>query len=176
MSYVSQTLADNENIVERAHFNWTFHVGATFWFLLGLLPLLAMIAEQRLLGLSFEELQFGYWGGLFTLVIGSMILLGHLIYLWTTEIVVTTYRFVYKTGLISRSTKEVSLNKIEEIQMEQSVFGRLFGYGRMILRGTGVGVIELPNLDNPVRLRRTIESAKARLRNQTTEERLGDAD
>lgn len=176
MSYVSQTLADNENIVERAHFNWTFHVVTMFWFLLSFVPLIGLIAVQRETNMPFQELQFGYWGSFFCLLIGSLILLAHLVFLWTTEIVVTSYRFVYKTGLVSRSTKEVSLNKIEEIQLEQSVFGRMFGYGRMVLRGTGVGVIELPDLDNPVQLRRTIESAKARLRNLSQDERTGDAD
>ncbi len=176
MSYVSQTLAENEDVVLRAHFNWTFHIGPTLWFLLGLAPVIALAAGQNIKDISFEELKIGYWMSLFTLLIGSILLLNHLIYLWTTEIVVTSFRFVYKTGLIARSTKEVSLNKLEEIQMEQSVLGRLFGYGKIILRGTGVGVIELPNLDNPVELRREIESAKARLRVSSMEEHMGMGD
>jgi uncharacterized membrane protein YdbT with pleckstrin-like domain len=97
-------------------------------------------------------------------VTGGLILLSHLIVLWTTEIAVTTYRFVYKTGFISRKTQEVSLNKIEEIVLEQSVWGRVFGYGKLTIRGTGVGVIELPDIDNPIEVRRIIELAKAELR------------
>ncbi len=176
MSYVSQTLAENEDVVLRAHFNWTFHIGATFWFLLGLAPIIVLATGQNIKDVPFEELKIGYWMSCFTLLIGSILLLNHLIYLWTTEIVVTSFRFVYKTGLIARSTKEVSLNKLEEIQMEQSVLGRIFGYGKIILRGTGVGVIELPNLDNPVELRREIESAKARLRASSMEEHMGMGD
>ena len=114
--------------------------------------------------IPYSELEWGYWVSWFSLVCGSLILLLHMVELWTTEIVVTTYRFVYKTGLVSRDTKEVSLNKIEEISLSQSVFGRLFGYGQLILRGTGVGVIALPNIDNPIALRRTIETAKSKLR------------
>ncbi len=176
MSYVSQTLAENEDVVLRAHFNWTFHVAPTFWFLLGLAPLVVLAAGQNIKEVPFEELKIGYWMSFFSLFIGSILLLNHLIYLWTTEIVVTSFRFVFKTGLIARSTKEVSLNKLEEIQMEQSVLGRVFGYGKIILRGTGVGVIELPNLDNPVELRREIESAKARLRVSSMEEHMGMGD
>lgn len=100
-----------------------------------------------------------------------LILLGHLIVLMTTEIVVTTYRFVFKTGLVARHTQEVSLNKIEEITLEQSIWGRFLGYGKLVLRGTGVGVITLPDLDDPIRLRKIIENAKSALRSDQRERR-----
>lgn len=176
MSYVAKTLADDERIVERADFNWTYSFFPVLWFVIGLAPLVLFLFGQFSLGKSYEELQVGYWLSYATLLLGGLILLGHMIKLWTTEIVVTTYRFVFKTGLVSRNTKEVSLNKIEEISLHQSIWGRLFGYGNMILRGTGVGVIELPNIDNPVELRQIIETAKARLRRASPEELSGDAD
>jgi uncharacterized membrane protein YdbT with pleckstrin-like domain len=105
-----------------------------------------------------------------------LILLTHLITLWTTEFAVTTYRFVYKYGWIKRDSQEVSLNKIEEITLQQSIWGRIFGYGQLIIRGTGVGVIKLPNLDNPLEVRRIIENARADLRRGDREERSGEAD
>ncbi len=82
----------------------------------------------------------------------------------------------YKTGLLARNTQEVSLNKIEEITLHQSVWGRLFGYGKLVLRGTGVGVITLPNIDNPIEVRRLVEKAKADLRRETNEDNRGDDD
>jgi hypothetical protein len=78
--------------------------------------------------------------------------------------------------LIARNSQEVSLNKIEEILLKQSVWGRLFGYGALILRGTGVGVIQLPNIDEPIQVRRIIEQAKADLRRDMTEDNRGDDD
>ena len=88
----------------------------------------------------------------------------------------TTYRFVYKTGLISRHTQEVSLNKIEEITLKQSIWGRIFGFGKLILRGTGVGVIQLPDLDDPIEVRKIIENAKSNLRRTNFDDRSGDTD
>lgn len=164
MSYVSKTLADDERIVERANFNWTYSFWTIALFIIGTMPLAGFLVGQYLTDLTYEELKVGYWASYASLAIGALILFLHMIELWTTEIVVTTYRFVYKTGLISRDTKEVSLNKIEEISLSQSIIGRLFGYGQLILRGTGVGVIALPNIDNPIALRRIIETAKAALR------------
>ncbi len=36
---------------------------------------------------------------------------------------------------------------------------RLFGFGRVTVRGTGVAVIEFPPIDSPLRFRRVIEEA-----------------
>lgn len=162
--YVEKTLAPGEEIVHRATFNWTFSFFPVLWFALGLAPTVMYVLLQAGSGIPFSELKIGWWFAGIAGSIGAWILVGHIIILWTTEIVVTTYRFVFKKGLISRNTQEVSLNKIEEITLHQSVWGRLFGYGKLILRGTGVGVIELPNLDNPIGTRRIIEGAKAGLR------------
>ncbi len=176
MSYVQQTLAPNERIVARANFNWTYNFGSWFFFLLGLIPLIAFAVAGPVSGLEFAKYAFGFWTSLAAAVLGAILLAAHYIVLHTTEIVVTSFRFVYKTGLISRKSNEVSLNKIEEIAMDQSILGRAFGYGELIIRGTGVGVINLPALDNPVQLRRAIEGAKANLRMDTREELLGEGD
>ena len=164
MSYVSKTLASDEGVILRARFNWTYSFWHVFFFFLSFVPAGVFAWGQYTYDKSFEDLQVGYGVSAFSILIGLLIIFVHLVHLWTTEIAVTTYRFVYKTGLISRNTKEVSLNNIEEVIFQQSVWGRLFGYGQIILRGTGVGVIELPNIDNPLELRRTIEDARSKSR------------
>lgn len=177
--YVDKTLAPGEHVVFRVHFNWTYSFFPVLWFALGAAPvvmysLLHFGTFGQKVPLDDLRVGWGFVGGGF--LVGSLILLNHLITLWTTEIVVTTYRFVYKTGLVARNTQEVSLNKIEEITLKQSVWGRIFGYGKMVLRGTGVGVIELPNVDDPIDVRRIIEHAKADLRKNNRDERSGDDD
>jgi len=177
--YVDKTLAPGETVVFRVHFNWTFSFFPVLWFAFGSSPLIMYVLLQfGALGeeIPFERLREGWWFVWASFVIGIWILINHLIILWTTEIVVTSYRFVYKTGLIARNTQEVSLNKIEEITLSQSVWGRIFGYGKLVLRGTGVGVITLPNVDDPIDIRRIIEQAKADLRRTSRDEILGDDD
>lgn len=174
--YVSKTLARGEQIVYRANFNWTYSLFPSLWFALGLSPALLFGYLQFFVGLDFQLLR---WGWIFCAIgasAGSLILFSHIVHLITTEIVVTTFRFVFKIGLISRNTQEVSLNKIEEITLSQSILGRIFNYGSVVLRGTGVGVITLPNLDEPIAVRRIIEDARAALRNESRDERTGDAD
>lgn len=162
--YVEKTLAADEEVIHRANFNWTYSFFPVMWFSLGAATVVLFLYIQYGAGVSPEELQIGWYSAWTAFACGSVILINHLIILWTTEIVVTTYRFVYKTGLVSRNTQEVSLNKIEEITLHQSVWGRLLGYGKLVLRGTGVGVITLPDLDNPIHLRRIIENARSALR------------
>ncbi len=162
--YVEKTLATDEKIIHRANFNWTYSFFPVMWFALGVSALALIAFAQFAGGVAYEELQVGWWSAGVAGAAGAMILVNHLIILVTTEIVVTTYRFVYKRGLISRNTQEVSLSKIEEITLRQSVWGRLLGFGQLVLRGTGVGVIELPTLDNPIHLRRIIENARSALR------------
>ncbi len=174
--YVEKTLAPDERIINRVNFNWTFSFFPVLWFAFGSAPIVMYAMLQFNSGVPFEDLKVGWWFVLASFLTGATILLNHLIILWTTEIVVTTYRFVLKEGLISRKTQEVSLNKIEEITLQQSVWGRVFGYGKLVLRGTGVGVIQLPNIDNPIEIRRVIEQAKADLRRSSVDDRTGDDD
>lgn len=174
MSYVEKTLAGGEEMIHRANFNWTYSFFPFFWFSLGAASVAMFFFLQYAAEVPFEQLRVGWWSAIVAGAAGSIILLNHIIILVTTEIVVTTYRFVYKTGLVSRHTQEVSLNKIEEITLEQSVWGRILGFGKLVLRGTGVGVITLPDLDDPIRLRRIIENAKSSLRTDRT--RLDDDD
>lgn len=170
--YVESTLAGGEEIVYRAHFNWTYSFFPILWFAIGSAPVGMYVYLQYFVEIPATKLTFGWWAAWIGFACGALILLSHLITLWTTEFVVTTYRFVYKRGWIKRDTQEVSLNKIEEITLHQSILGRIFGYGKLVLRGTGVGVIELPDLDNPVTVRRIIENAKAALRRSN----MGDRD
>ena len=93
-------------------------------------------------------------------ILGLVITFERLIKKWTTEIVVTNYRFIVKTGWIARQTQEVSLDKIEEINLMQTFWGRIWGYGALNIRGTGVGDIKLPEIDDPVRLHKALQEAR----------------
>jgi uncharacterized membrane protein YdbT with pleckstrin-like domain len=68
----------------------------------------------------------------------------------TTEIAVTDQRVIYKTGYISRKTIEMNRNKIESVEVSQSVLGRLFNYGTVTVRGTGMGIEPIRNIEAPL--------------------------
>ncbi len=56
---------------------------------------------------------------------------------WTTEIAVTDRRVILKHGFIRRATMEMNLAKVESIDVDQTLTGRLFNYGNVTIRGTG---------------------------------------
>jgi uncharacterized membrane protein YdbT with pleckstrin-like domain len=81
--------------------------------------------------------------------------------LWTTEIGVTNQRFILKRGLVWRSTHELQLRAIEEVNLEQDLLGRVFNCGRLRLHGTGVDDIRLPVLADPIGLRKALQDGMA---------------
>jgi uncharacterized membrane protein YdbT with pleckstrin-like domain len=75
---------------------------------------------------------------------------------WVTEIAVTNRRVIYKTGLIQRETNEMNMDKVESVQVDQSIFGRMLDYGNMTVLGTGEGFKTLRTIASPVELRNSV--------------------
>ncbi|MBV9735397.1 MAG: PH domain-containing protein [Acidisphaera sp.] len=73
-----------------------------------------------------------------------------------TEIVVTDRRIIFKRGLIARHTVEMNVSKIETVDVEQSLLGRVLGYGDVVIRGTGGTFEPLLRVDHPLDLRSAI--------------------
>lgn len=73
-----------------------------------------------------------------------------------TEFVVTNLRVIYKRGLISRHTVEMNISKVETVDVEQTVLGRMLDYGTVLVRGTGEGLEPLRHVSSPLALRNAI--------------------
>jgi len=131
MSYIDKSLGTGERVVARAHFHWSYSLKA--W--------LALI-----------------FLGIF--IIGIFIFFSMMIQKWTTEIGVTTHRFIKKTGLFTIKTDEMAIHNIEGVKLTQGFWGQMLGYGHLRIEGTGVDAITLPNIADPVGFRRAIETAK----------------
>src|SRR5215469_14989816 len=74
----------------------------------------------------------------------------------TTEIAVTDRRVIYKRGLIRRHTVEMHMDKVESVDVDQSIWGRLLNFGDVYVHGTGVGLEPLTMIDHPLELRNHI--------------------
>lgn len=97
-------------------------------------------------------------------IVGLIFAIPMLIRQATTEIAVTSHRLVKKTGWISLHTEELSLTNIEGVRVDQGFWGRIFGFGRVRVEGTGVDSVQLPIIADPVRFRAAIETAKDALK------------
>jgi uncharacterized membrane protein YdbT with pleckstrin-like domain len=75
---------------------------------------------------------------------------------WTTETDVTNLRVVHKTGFIKRRTFEMSLDKVESVDVNQSILGRILNYGNVTVRGVGEGVETIQTIASPLDFRNHI--------------------
>ena len=131
MSYVDKTIVNNETIIYRVQFHWTF----TFLAFLNLLLL-----------------------GVF--IIGIYYFIKMMINKWTTERALTNTRYIQKIGWISRNTEEIGISKIEEVDLKQSILGRILGYGSISISGTGSGLIFLKDIDAPLLFQKNLNDLR----------------
>ena len=71
----------------------------------------------------------------------------------TTELAITDRRVIYKAGLLARHTLEMNRSKVESIDVDQSILGRLLGYGTIIVRGTGGSLAPIRMISDPLTFR-----------------------
>lgn len=76
---------------------------------------------------------------------------------YSDEFAITNKRIIVKTGLISRKTLEMNLSKIESVNVDQSILGRMLGYGTIRIIGTGGTREEFPNISNPIQFRKKFQ-------------------
>ena len=75
---------------------------------------------------------------------------------WITEVDVTNLRVVHKTGFIQRKTFEMSLDKVESVDVNQSILGRIFNYGNVEIFGVGEGGKTIDTIASPLEFRNAI--------------------
>jgi uncharacterized membrane protein YdbT with pleckstrin-like domain len=75
-----------------------------------------------------------------------------------TEQGVTNKRVILKRGIISRKTEEMKLTSIETVEIDQGVWGRLFGFGTVKVTGRGISDVVYQGVDDPMAVKRQIES------------------
>src|SRR6201995_4217234 len=74
----------------------------------------------------------------------------------TTETDVTDRRVVHKTGFIKRATFEIALDKIESVDVEQTILGRIFNFGDVTIMGVGEGKQTISTIASPLAFRSAI--------------------
>lgn len=88
-----------------------------------------------------------FWG------VGLIFLASATITYYTTELAITNKRVIAKFGLIRRSTIEINIPKIESIRVEQGFWGRIFGFGSVLVAGSGNPQASIPGISAPIKFR-----------------------
>lgn len=145
MSYVQSVLQPGEQVIVRGRLHWIMALPGWIALLAGLV--VAFLLQANMAGLV---------GGLALAGLGLILLIRAWFQQWTTEIAVTDRRFLVKRGFIRRITYEMNQDKVETVEVDQSVFGRLMDFGTVIVRGTGSGIEGIRYVASPLRLRSAI--------------------
>ena len=174
MGYATSTLADGEVMIRRARFNWTYDFVSWLWVVIGAaFSAFIFLTATRVVDVS--NANFGTvfsYASIIGVVLGVTGMLTRYVHKWTTVIAVTSTRLIFKTGVVSRTSHDISIEKIEEVNLHQSLWGRLLGYGHLVVGGEGIGLIELPPIGNPVVFLRDLESAASDRRKRTVKRQL----
>jgi uncharacterized membrane protein YdbT with pleckstrin-like domain len=147
MKYVEEVLQQGETILFASTIHWLIYLPAM------LLLIAAIAATFQTVGGS--EL---VWRSISLLLFAAALLSAARAWFkrWTTEIAVTDRRIIYKRGFIRRHTIEMNMEKVESVDVNQSLLGRIFDYGDVLVRGTGVGFEPLQMIESPIALRNAV--------------------
>jgi uncharacterized membrane protein YdbT with pleckstrin-like domain len=131
MKFIKSTLPDNETIEMEISFHWTH----------------TLVAWLYLLFLG--------W-----LIIGVFLFISMYLEKWTTERALTNRRLILKRGFIRRKTEEISFNRVEEVNLSQSILQRILGSGDIKVTGTGAGELMLKNIDDPLDVQKKVNELR----------------
>ncbi len=166
MSYSSRLFTPNEDVLRRAQRHVLFvllHTGPY---------ILAAILLWILAGVGYW-LDFRYAGVLALILLSiSLIPLGIALYrfMWwrAEQYFVTSLRVVQVEGILSKRTLDSSLGQVNDVEMNQSVFGRLFDFGDLdIITGSDAAVNQLHGINQPFEFKRALLEAKSRFDGQS---------
>jgi hypothetical protein len=149
MSYVDSQLLPGETVRYRARLHKGIFSTAS---LLGALTLAALIGA----------IAAGHWWWVLVAVTGAIaaFAFGRAWVTYTTsEFAVTDKRVVIKVGWIRRRTLETMLSKVEGVGVDQSLTGRMLGYGTIEVTGTGGTREEFDRIADPLEFRRQVQAA-----------------
>jgi uncharacterized membrane protein YdbT with pleckstrin-like domain len=148
MSYVDRHLLPGETVSYRTRLHWKVYLLPGFLVLLVLLPLtiLALSSDLKILALA-----------------PALAALGVTAFAWLrrrgSEFAVTNKRVIIKLGVLTTRSVELLLPKVEGIAVEQSLAGRVFGYGGIVVTGSGGTKEPFEGIQSPLDFRQAVQAA-----------------
>lgn len=147
MSYIDSNLLPGEQVIYRTRLHWLLFMGPVLLTVVVLLPITWFLAN-------------GAWShyAWIPLVLGLIVLLTTYIKRQSSDFAVTNKRVMMKVGVFSTRSVELLLNKIEAITVHQSFIGRAFGYGDIVVTGSGGSRESFTRIQGPLAFRRAVQS------------------
>ena len=180
MLYIEQSLGADEAVIHIGAFHWMYNVKAVMAIFWGIAASLLMVMGGTYMYIQLGRFpsNIGWFQGLpylhpgvkivsFLFFISGVLNFAKMMVVRaTTEIAITNQRLVFKQGLLARRVGEIAVDRIEGVSVLQSLLGRIFNYGRIAVRGMGVGEVVMPPIQDPIAFRQAIERARTSSREE----------
>ncbi len=149
--YIDEILQPGEKVLYSTNAHWMFYLPAmAAWFLVLVLLILSRLA-------TVDGIIVLCWSAAAVVALAALYwTFTAWFHRWTTETDVTNMRVVHKTGFIKRRTFEMALDKIESVDVDQSILGRLLNYGNVTINGVGEGRETIRTIASPLAFRSAI--------------------
>jgi uncharacterized membrane protein YdbT with pleckstrin-like domain len=147
VSYIDSNLLAGESVVFRTRLHWLLFLGPVLFTVVILLPIAWFLST-------------GTWSvyAWIPIVFGVFILLATLIKRLSSDFAVTNKRIMMKVGVFRTRSIEILLSKVEAIAVDQSLLGRMFGYGDIVVTGSGGTRETFAQIQAPLEFRRAVQS------------------
>ena len=171
MSYARNLLSRGEEVVYESRQHWFAVIARTWiWIVLGIVALAVII----FLVSGTEPVGGGTVDGILTIasIVALIVALGFIGFvLWdwrNQEWLITTRRVMRAEGVLNKSVTDTSLEKINDARLDQSLFGRIFGFGTLdILTAAeemgGKNLSDFPMIADPVDFKKAMFDQKQML-------------
>ncbi|MBR6963666.1 MAG: PH domain-containing protein [Prevotella sp.] len=156
MGYIEQNLMEGEQIITRAQLHYI-----VYW-----KPALMILAALLLFVFQISPEVYTYQGYLAAILL-VIAFISILVIHGNRKYILTNRRLIEKVGIIRRESREILLRKCEGVQLSQSIMGRIFDYGTVVVSTTGEAENEYRYIQSPVRFQTLINQQIDHLRDDS---------
>lgn len=163
MRYIEESLTTKEKLVLATRPHWVVLVPSicvliAAMLIWNLIPRYFFSSQPMWHGLYFNDI-----AAILVALVGFYSLVKSYIFYTTSEYGITTTRVIMKMGWIQRNSIEIFLNRLEAVNVRQTLMGRIFNYGTVIIVGTGGTSDFYPNVPGPVHFRKVVQQEMAKV-------------
>lgn len=157
--YTDKLLLSDEKVVYASRLHWVIYAGGLFTICAGVVfaHFGNSVAHQflpanwaKVIDNSLRNAALG------TILIGALQLFRSFIRQISTELIITNRRVISKFGFIAATTYELMMPKVEGANIDQTVAGRILGYGTVLVKGTGGGTSPVDHIAEPARFQKCL--------------------
>jgi uncharacterized membrane protein YdbT with pleckstrin-like domain len=150
--YIDEILQPGEKVLYSTNAHWMFYLPAIGAWIVALILFIGSVVATAMPALVL----FCLAAAAVVALVGLYLSFKAWFHRWTTETDVTNMRVVHKTGFIQRRTFEMALDKIESVDVNQSILGRMLNYGDVTINGVGEGRETIRTIASPLAFRSAI--------------------